>query len=141
MQAYRPQAGVGLLIIRAGKVLLGQRKGAHGAGEFASTGGHLEPLETFKDAALRELREEAGDKLKVGNLSFLCVTNLTQYAPKHYVDVGMLAEWKAGEPEVKEQDKIVSWDWYDMENLPTPLFGVIPNYIEAYTTGKTYFDS
>ncbi|WP_134596929.1 NUDIX domain-containing protein, partial [Pseudomonas aeruginosa] len=37
-----PQVGVGVLILRDGKVLLGRRKGSHGAGCWSAPGGHLE---------------------------------------------------------------------------------------------------
>jgi 8-oxo-dGTP diphosphatase len=136
----RPKVGVGLLLVKDGKILLGKRKGAHGAGEYAGFGGHLEGLETFEDGLLRELAEEGGSDIKVKNLCFLSVTNLRKYAPKHYVDIGMVAEWESGEPQIMEPDKIESWGWHDIDNLPEPLFGVIDNYVEAYKTGKVYFN-
>ncbi len=135
----RPKVGVGLLIIKDGKVLLGKRKGAHGAGEYAGFGGHLEGQETFEDGVLRELAEEGGTDIHVNNLRMICVTNLRKYAPKHYVDIGFVAEWISGEPKVMEPDKIESWEWHDIDNLPEPLFGVIDNYVEAYKTGRMYF--
>jgi len=33
MEIKRPKVGVGVIVIKDGKVLLGKRKGAHGAGE------------------------------------------------------------------------------------------------------------
>jgi 8-oxo-dGTP diphosphatase len=136
----RPKVGIGLLLIKGDKILLGKRKSSHGAGEYGGPGGHLELLESFEECVLRELAEEAGTTVKVKNVRFLCLTNLRRYAPKHYVDIGMVAEWVSGEPSVEEPDKLVSWNWYNIENLPLPLFGVEPNYIEAYKTGKTYFE-
>ena len=130
-----------MLLIKDGKILLGKRKGAHGAGEYAGFGGHLEELEAFEGGLLRELAEEGGPDIKVKNLRFLSVTNLRKYAPKHYVDIGMVAEWESGEPQIMEPDKIESWGWHDIDNLPEPLFGVIENYVEAYKTGKIYFNN
>ncbi len=137
----RPKVGVGLLLIRGNKVLLGKRKGSHGAGEYGGTGGHMELLESFEDAASRELHEEAGPQVKIKNIKFLCVTNMTGYAPKHYVDIGMVAEWVSGEPKIMEPDKLESWGWYDLDDIPEPLFSVERNYIIAYKTGQHYFDS
>jgi 8-oxo-dGTP diphosphatase len=139
MSDSRPKIGVGLWIIKDGKVLLGQRKNAHGTGEYAGPGGHLEADESFEACALRELLEEVGPQFKVKNVRFLCLTNLRRYTPKHYVDIGMVAEWVSGEPKVTEPHKLVSWDWYELSQLPEPLFGAVPNYIKAYETGKTYF--
>lgn len=135
----RPQVGLGLLVVRHNTILLGQRRSSHGSGEYATPGGHLESTESFEDCLLRELEEEAGPEFKIKNLGFLCVTNLTKYPPKHYVDIGMVAEWDAGEPKVMEPTKLETWDWYDLDNLPSPLFGCVDNYIEAYRNGQKYF--
>ncbi len=87
---------------------------------------------------MRETMEEVG--IEITNVRFLCVSNLRKYAPKHYVDIGIVADWKSGEPRVMEPDKREDWAWYDLEDLPSPLFGVESEYIEAYKTGKAYFD-
>lgn len=39
MEEKRPKVGVGVMVWKDGKVLLGKRKRAHGAGEYASPGG------------------------------------------------------------------------------------------------------
>ncbi len=140
MEQERPKVGIGLLLVKDGKILLGKRKSPHGHGEYGGPGGHLEHMESFKDCALRELREEAGQQIKVKNVRFLCITNMRKYNPKHYIDVGIVAEWVSGTPKVIEPHKLESWGWYDIDNLPTPLFAVEPNYVVAYKTGKTYFE-
>jgi 8-oxo-dGTP diphosphatase len=140
MNIQRPQVGVGVLLLKGNKILLCRRKGSHGEGEWGGVGGHLEGLESFEDGILRELAEEAGPDLRLKNLRFLCVTNFRAHAPKHYVDIGMVAEWKSGKPLVMEPDRIEGeWLWRDLDDLPTPLFGVLANYVEAYRTGKVYF--
>src|SRR4051812_31673361 len=94
----RPKVGIGVLIFKEGKILLGKRKNSNGLGEgeYAGTGGHLEQLETFEDCAKRETLEEAG--IEIENVRFLCLVNVREYAPKHYVDIGLVADWKSGEP-------------------------------------------
>lgn len=135
----RPKTGIGVLVFKDGKVLLGKRKGAHAADVYGGPGGHLEHLESFTQCAKREAKEEAG--IEIDNIRFLSLTNFTKYAPKHYVDIGLAADWKSGDPQVLEPDKCESWDWYGLDNLPTPLFDVVNNYVEAYKTGKNYFDT
>lgn len=135
----RPKVGIGVMIFKDGKVLLGKRKNAHGGGSYAWPGGHMEYMESFEDCAKRESKEEAG--IEIQNIRFLRLMNLKTYAPKHYVDIGLVADWKSGEPQIMEPEKCEGWDWYDLDNLPQPLFDTIPNYIEAYKTGKNYFDA
>ena len=133
----RPKVGIGMLVLRGKKVLLGKRKGAHGEGEYAGLGGHLEYGESIEDCAKREAMEEAGIEIK--NIRLLCVSNIKKY-DKHYLDIGLLVEWAKNEPKIMESDRAESWDWYDLTNLPSPLFACEPNYIEALKTGKNFFD-
>lgn len=137
MNRNTAKIGIGLFIIKDGKVLLGKRKSVHGADEYGGLGGHLEYGETMEQTALRELAEECG--IQVKNLRLLCVSDLLTYYPKHYVDVGFTAEWEAGEPQVLEPHKLESWGWYELDNLPQPLFGCVDAYAEAYKTGKVHF--
>lgn len=134
----KPKVGVGVMILKDGKVLLGRRKGSHGSGEYAFTGGHLEYMESFEECAKRETREEAGIEIK--NVRFNCISNITSHKPKHYVHIGVVADWESGEPKVMEPDKREDWGWYDLDNLPSPLFDFCVFEIEAYKTGEKYFD-
>jgi len=134
-----PKVGVGVMVIKDGKVLLGKRKGSHGEGEYAWPGGHFEYMESFEGCAKREVKEETG--LEIANIRFLRLLNLKAYPPKHYVDIGLIADWKNGEPEIMEPEKCEGWDWYSVDDLPSPLFGTVASYIEAYKTGRNYWDA
>lgn len=134
-----PNVGIGVLVMKEGKLLLGKRKGSHGEGQYASPGGHLEHLERFADCAAREVMEETG--LTIGPIRFLRVLNTLQYAPRHYIDISFVADWVSGVPEVKEPDKVESWGWYDLESLPSPLFGTLPTAIEALRGGQQLWDA
>ena len=141
-QPQPPKVGVGILILKGNQTILGKRCGSHGAGEYGGAGGHMENGESFEEAILREISEEFGSHFKIKNLRFSCVTNLRKYAPRHYIDIGMLAEWESGEPKVMEPDKVEKWEWFDIDNPPPreDSFGCLHNYIEAYKTGKVYFE-
>lgn len=141
MAADRPQVGVGLIIVKGNKILLGKRRSPHGTGEYSGTGGHLENNETLKECVMRELAEEVGTDIKIKNLRFLRLLNMRQYKPKHYIDISFVAEWKSGEPKVMEPNKMESWGWYDIGNLPSPLFGTIQSCVEAYKTGQILFEN
>ncbi len=134
----RTKVGIGLLIFKGGKVLLGKRKGSHGAGEYAGPGGHLEYMESFEDCARRETLEECGITIK--NIRFLNIANIIKFSPKHYIHISLVADWEGGEPKVLEPEKCESWDWYDLKNLPPAIFLQAKLGIESYKTGENYFD-
>lgn len=131
------KVGISVLVFKGRKVLLGKRKGSHGEGEYASPGGHLEFGETIFDCARRECLEEAGIKIK--NIKFLRLSNLRKYG-KHYVDIGLIAEWESGKVKVMEPHKLEEWSWYDLDRLPKPLFAALEYSFEALKTGRNFFD-
>ncbi len=137
--ALQPKVGVGVYVMKDGKLLIGKRKGSHGAGEYETPGGHLELMESFVECARREVFEETG--MKIGNIRFVRVLNTRRYAPKHYIDIALLADWVSGDPTVREPDKIEGWEWCDLYDLPTPLFGTMPTALEAMRTGQQYWDA
>jgi 8-oxo-dGTP diphosphatase len=139
VEETHPRVGIGIMIMKDDKVLLGKRKGSHGAGEYAFPGGHLEYMESYEECVLREIEEECG--VKIHNLRFLLLANIKDYAPKHYVHIGFLADWESGEPEVREPEKCEGWGWYDLDALPEPLFRTIPDMLDAYHNGVYYRDS
>ena len=132
------KVGIGIMIFKDGKILLGKRKNAHGEGEYSFPGGHLEYMESFSDCAKREIKEECG--IEVNDINFLFLQNLKKYAPKHYTHIGLTAQWKSGIPEVLEPNKCEGWGWYSLDALPSPLFETCTYSIESYKTGKNYFD-
>lgn len=117
---------------------MGCRKGAHGEGEYAFPGGHLEFGESIIECAKRETREETGIEIK--NIRLLYCANLVKY-DKHYAQFGMIADWKSGKAKNLEEKSCSGWDWYNLKKLPKPFFGTVAWYVEAYTTGKNFFDS
>ena len=116
-----PLVGVGVLVVRDGQVLLGQRKGSHGAGTWALPGGHLEFGETVAQCALREVLEETG--LDISTVTPGPYTSDVFHAEgKHYVTLFVTAHSAAGEPALCEPDKCSEWRWCRWSELPAPLF-------------------
>ena len=132
------KVGVGVMILKEGKILMGKRMNAHGGGEYAFTGGHLEYMESFSECAKRETLEEAGIKIK--NIKFLCLANETTYPPRHTVLIGFTADWESGEPQVLEPSKREGWGWYNIDSLPKPIFLPANVMLEAYKSGMNYYD-
>ena len=125
------------MVLREGRVLLGQRQGSHGAGEWGLPGGHLEHGESIVDGVLRELREETG--LEVSDVQFVCALNTLGYLPKHYVSLGFVAIWKSGEVEALETSE-KDWNWYSLDQLPENIFQPNRIIIDAYQSGRTFID-
>lgn len=116
-----PKVGIGVLIRREGKILLGLRKSKHGKGTWCPPGGHLEHGESFENCALREVAEECGVQVTTPKLAI--VTNdFFEESQKHYVTLQMVADWVSGEAQRLEPDKCSQWEWFAMDNLPSPLF-------------------
>lgn len=125
-----PRIGVGVCVIKDGRVLLGKRINAHGQGTWAFPGGHLEFGETVAECAAREVAEETG--MKIANIRRGPFTEdffLDQ--GKHYITIVMIADWQAGEPELREPHKCGQWSWFDFDQLPEPLFPTFANLAHA----------
>jgi 8-oxo-dGTP diphosphatase len=128
------KVGIGVFILKDNKILLRRRGGAHGAGLWGAPGGHLEWMESIEECARRETMEEAGIKIK--NLRILSLSDLLEYAPKHYLNIGVLADWESGELKNLEPERWQSdWGWYAVDALPEPVFPTVPVYLSALRTG------
>jgi len=126
----RPKVGIGVIIMKDNKVLVGKRINAHGGNTYHFTGGHLEFGESWKECAKRETLEESG--IVIDNVKFLTATNdFFKKENKHYNTIFVLSDYISGEPEVREPHKCLCWDWYDWDNLPTPLFTPIENLLKT----------
>ena len=138
MENNKPKVGIGILIIKNKQILLGKRKSSHGEGQYSFPGGHLEYMESFIDCAQRELAEECGVKIK--NIRFQFLSNVDTYTPKHYVHIGLVADWDSGDPQVLEPDKCEHWNWYDLDNVPSPIFTMAQQAIDSYKSGQNFYD-
>jgi len=124
----RPETGIGVCIIKRGKVLLGKRKNSHGSGCWSFPGGHLEMYETWEHCAKREAYEETGIKIK--NTKFIGITNdIFAVEKKHYITIFIKADYDLGVLRIREPEKCDEWKWFNWNKLPDPLFLPIENLI------------
>lgn len=139
-------AGFGVMLMRAGKILLGQRhfdpdkadSELHGEGTWTMPGGKIEFGESLEEGAKREVLEETG--IKLGNVKVICVNNdKNEYA--HFITIGMHSEEFEGEPKVMEPDEIVEWKWFDLSDLPSPIYFPSAKVIENYKQDKFYISN
>jgi 8-oxo-dGTP diphosphatase len=121
------------MVLRDGKLLLGRRRSALGRGTFGWTGGRIEVNETVLEAASRELEEETGMLAR----SFrLLAIQMTQTDSVSWVDFELVALDPIGDPVLKEPDKVESWGWFPLDDLPGPLFPPLHAAIEAFKTDQ-----
>lgn len=115
------RVGVGVIIIRNGKVLMGKRIGSHGRGSWSPPGGHVEFNEDPEDTAVRETFEETG--LKVHSPRFVAITSdIYKKEKKHYITLYYICKYRSGEARIMEPDKFEGWGWFKWNKLPTPIF-------------------
>jgi len=121
--------GVAVVVFRDNQILLGERIGAHGANTWATPGGHLEVGESIEECAKREGLEETG--LNLNSFEKIGFTNdIFEAENKHYVTLFVIAHDSNGEVEVKEPNKCKQWKWFDLNNLPKPLFLPLINFLK-----------
>lgn len=134
----RPKVGIGVIVCRDGKILIGERTANHGSDTFMIPGGHLEFGESFEETARREVEEETGLK-DIEIRGVVSLANDIAY-DKHYVTIGVLAESKEGEPYTAEPEKCQNWQWLDPKDVPENLFLPSKKVIQNWLRGTMYSD-
>ena len=145
MEKQRPGVGVGVMIFKNGRLLLGQRNpnrikagsALSGHGQWTMPGGKQDLHESYEDAAAREVLEETGLMINPNWLKIIALNNdMTETA--HFTTIGLLYEGEVGEPQVTEPDVIVQWDWFSLGELPQPLYLPSKNVLRNYERKLLY---
>ncbi len=127
----RPYPGVGVLVWKQGRLLLGKRLSRQENKCWQFPGGRLESGETVIECAKREVAEETG----------LIVLNCQPagYSNQGFVSMGreyftlyVSATCESGEARVMEADKCACWQWFLPAQLPQPLFTPITLFLKQY---------
>ena len=118
-----PGVGVGVMILRDNKVLLGKRLSSsllNQEGTWTMPGGKMRTGESFEDVAYRETLEETGMKINKEKLNVISLTN--DIAGKHFITIVFLCEDFEGEPKVIEPDEVTDWRWFALNELPDNIY-------------------
>jgi uncharacterized protein (TIGR00730 family) len=116
-----PSVGVSALVVRDGRLLLGLRRGAHGAGTWSPPGGAVDAGEDPAATALRELEEETG--LVAATATPAGFTNDVFPAERqHWITLHHLVEGATGDPVNREPHRCERLAFFPLDALPAPLF-------------------
>jgi len=85
-------------------------------GQYSLPGGHVEPGESIKAAAVREMREELDVLVDPDALSMIGVVH--RYSDTNRIDFFMKATTWSGTPIRAEPDKCDDLVWVDLHQLP-----------------------
>ena len=126
--------GVGALIVSpAGKIFLARRgpaaKNERGLWEFP--GGSVEFGERLAEALKREMREEYGIEIEVGELLDV-LDHILPEEGQHWVSPTYLCRIAAGEPVIREPGKCTEIGWFDPEQAPADLTRITRENLEHY---------
>jgi len=137
------RAGVGIMILKNNKILLGRRNSdpikasseLHGESCWTFPGGKIHFGERIQESAKRELKEETGiiaNKLKVVSIGNEIVKNA------HFVTIGFLCDDFEGEPKAMEPEEIVEWRWFPLDKIPNPIFPPSLKLLKNYVDKEVY---
>ena len=122
-----------------GQILLGKRLSKAGCGTWGFPGGHLFANESLHTGAERELREELGEQINVVITNKIIGVRENNIAPYfiHHITTILEGKYIEGDLFTNEKDKCAMWKWYDLNDLPTPLFSGIDDLLKNYTKNIT----
>jgi len=110
--AVRPTLGAIAVVLRGDLVLLVRRRNEPDAGLWGYPGGHVEPGESVREAAVRELAEETG----VTARDSACLDALDRIGRDgegrllyHYLLVAVLCAYEDGEPVAQDDAEEARW--------------------------------
>jgi len=119
------------------RILLGRKKRGFGVGKLNGFGGKIEPGESEREAAVREVHEEAGIEIRAealrraGKILFYF-----PYEPAfdHEVHLFATERW-AGEPQETSE---MAPAWFDLDAIPyEEMWADDPHWMPLVLSGKT----
>ncbi|MEU2235372.1 NUDIX hydrolase [Streptomyces vietnamensis] len=132
--------GVHLVLEQDGRVLLGRRHpdSAYAGGMWHVLAGHCE-YEAATACLVREAHEEAGLVLGADDLTLVHTVQAVDRpgAPPRIQLFFHARAWE-GTPELREPDKTVAWQYWDIDDLPDAIVPYTRTAIEGIRAGRPY---
>src|SRR5271157_2682098 len=126
--------GVGALIVNSsGELFLAKRgpfaRNERGLWEFP--GGSVEFGETLASALQREMREEFGIEIIVGELLDV-INHILPEEGQHWVSPTYICKIISGSPAILEPEKCSEIGWFSVDEIPTNLTQITRQNFEHY---------
>lgn len=117
---------IGMIIDKDNKVLL-QRRGPKASSDYnklSDMGGAVEDIDNnFEEALIRELHEESGSNYKLEFDGFICAFVKNYFDNRLQKQINRIflvykLNYIEGEFIINEPGKAISYEWYDIKNIP-----------------------
>lgn len=137
MDRFKLIASSYLMLVKDNKILLSKRLNTGFADGFYSfPAGHLEPHETIKQCASREIFEEIGLRVKPKDLELVHIMHRKQDDER--IDYFFIANKYSGKIINKEPHKCSDLRWFPLNKLPKNIVPYIRVSIRNYQKGILY---
>jgi ADP-ribose pyrophosphatase YjhB (NUDIX family) len=125
-----PIVGVAVIPERDGKIALGLRRYKN-ENVWSLPGGKVEPFESIVHCGQRELTEET-DLVAKDLKIFAIYEFMEQVENYHSITFGAVSHSITGELHNLEPQTFAAWEWFDLADLPAPLFPPSYHLLAAY---------
>lgn len=129
-ERFKITPAVYLVLKKDGKILLSRRYNTgHEDGNYSLVAGHLEGNESFRQAMVREAKEEVDINLDIEDLEVIHIMHKKKRVDddSERVDIFLATDKWKGELKNMEPDKCDDLKWFSIDDLP----GNMVSYVEC----------
>jgi ADP-ribose pyrophosphatase YjhB (NUDIX family) len=131
----RPLVGVGAIILKENRILLVRRASDPNKGLWSIPGGLVRIGECLRDAVRREVWEETGLEVEVGDLAFVSEEIFRAEGVRyHYILIDFFAEVVGGE--LRAGSDAMDVAWFDINELGNEVIEGVRKIIGEIKAGR-----
>ena len=126
-----------LILVKDGKILLSRRfNTGYEDGKYSVVAGHLDGNETFRQAMIREAREEAGISIASKDLEIVHVMH--RKSNDERIDFFLMPTKWRGQPKIMEPQRCDEMRWFNLKRLPKNTIPYVRQAVEMVRK-KTFY--